>query len=179
MEKMTITEALSEINLIKKKIEQKTKTVSQYLVSAEHFPDPYASEGGLEKFLRQEIQSLNDLKRRLTKVRSAIAKANLENEITVNEQTMLIHDWLTWKREIANDTGAFYSAVISTVNNQVNAATKNPQVYQNKEGKMELVKFKINVDLPSFIKAQEILEQTKEQLDGKLSLKNATILVQF
>jgi hypothetical protein len=42
----TITEALSEINLIKKKIEKKQQDVIGNLVRWEHLKDPFESVGG-------------------------------------------------------------------------------------------------------------------------------------
>ena len=53
--RITITEALSEINLIKKKIEHKKKTAMGLLVKAEHAKDPYESEGGTKSFLRERV----------------------------------------------------------------------------------------------------------------------------
>lgn len=177
MEKMTITEALSEINLLKKKVQAKEKAVSGLLVSAEHVKDPYADEGGTAKFLEKEFQSIGDFRRRLIKIRSAISKANLENEITLAETTMSIQDWLTWKREVAKEETSLINTVCSTVKRFLDESTNKPQCYQDSEGKPQLLKLKSNVDYAAFVRKQEKMTELFENLDGKLSLKNATIVV--
>src|SRR5271154_1619796 len=107
MEKMTITEALSEVKLIEKKVTKKRETVMQNLVRAEHIPDAFVNEGGSNKVLTSEIQSIQDLSLRLEKIRASIARANLDHDITLNEKTKSIHEWLTWKRETAEKEGQF------------------------------------------------------------------------
>jgi hypothetical protein len=58
---LTITEALSEINLIKKKLVSKRGNVTQNLTRALHVKDPYESQGGSEAMIRAEVQSIADL----------------------------------------------------------------------------------------------------------------------
>lgn len=177
MEKITITEALSEINLIKKKIESKRKIVLGLLVSPEHMKDPYESVGGSEVFIKCEVQSIADLERRQINIRSAIAKANLDHEITVGEQTKSIHDWLTWKREIAQQAISFLNSIATSVKNELDQLTKLPKVYKNDKDETHLLRLKSNIDLPEINKSQERLNEMFETLDGKLSLRNATIIV--
>ncbi len=45
MEKITITEALSEVNLLKKKIEKKKEMILANLAKFKHVPDPYEKQG--------------------------------------------------------------------------------------------------------------------------------------
>lgn len=179
MEKMTITEALSEINLLKKRIEHKKKNTLTLLIKPDHVADPYASEGGSAEFLKREFQSIDDLNRRFVKIRSAISKANLSHEITLGERTQSIHDWLTWKREIAKDETSYVNSVVNSTKAALDDAAKNPRVYDDAEGKKQLLKYTSNVDYAAFVKKQETLAVLFEQLDGKLSLKNATILVEI
>ena len=177
MEKMTITEALSEVNLLKKKLENKKKHALGHLVKPEHSPDFYSNEGGTPAFLKREFQSIDDLHKRLIKIRAAISRANLENEIIIGERTQSIHDWLIWKREIAEDETNFYKTIVSTVKSNLDEAAKNPRCYDDNEGKKQLLKVQSNVDYAFFVKKQEQMSELFEQLDGKLSLKNATIVV--
>ena len=177
MEKMTITEALSEINLVKKKIETKKKTVLSLLVKAEHQKDIYESEGGAPKFVAKELQSIEDLQIRLMKIRGTISAANIENFITVGERKHSIHDWLTWKREISKDETAFLNNMVTMTKQNLDQFTKNPQCYEDKDGKKQLVVIQSNVDLPALTRKQEQLSELFEKLDGQLSLKNATIVV--
>lgn len=175
MEKLTITEALSEVNLIKKKVGAKQQKVLGALVRPAHTKDLYESDGGSKKMIESEAQAINDLNRRLAKIRSAISDANLSNEITLGEDTRTIHDWLTWKREIVNSQIHFTKSVHTTVKNMMDKIAKEPQVYVNEEGKQSLVQAVPNVDMAYWVRQEEILNEKLEQLDGKLSLKNATI----
>ena len=177
MEQMTITEALSEVNLVNKKLEHKKKNALTLLVKADHAPDPYANEGGTAEFLKREFQSIDDLHRRLIKIRSSISKANIENEITLGNRTQSIHDWLTWKREVSKPETSFINNVVNNTKSLLDENSKQPRVYESADGKKELLKLTPNVDYASFVKKQEELATLFEQLDGKLSLKNATIVV--
>ena len=177
MTKMTITEALSEINLIKKKLEHKKTAMQTLLIKADHVKDIYESEGGVTKHLQKEFQALSDLRRRFVSLRAAISEANLNHEITVGEKTLSIHDWLTWKREIAKEEQNHANYIVTTVNNYMTQSSKNPQCYDDAEGKKHLVTFTPTVDLAEWVKKQERLNDLLENLDGQLSLKNATILV--
>lgn len=177
MEKITITEALSEVNLIKKKIIAKQARIQSAVVRAEHNPDPFLSDGGSSAMVKAESQGIHDLNRRLSKIRSEISRANLGNEITLGEDTRSIHDWLVWKREIAKDQIKFTYDVHRAVKAHLDMTAKQPQVYKDADGNNQLVKWTINVDYAYWLKQNEQLEEKLEQLDGKLSLKNATIVV--
>lgn len=179
MEKMTVTEALSEVNLIKKKIKSKQEKIRGALFRVEHVKDPFESDGGSEKMIQSEHQSLSDLNRRLEKIRSGISRANLETTITLGEEEKTIHDWLIWKREIATDYTTFVKDICNVVKVNNDAQAKNPQVYKDDEGKIHLVKPITNVDYSEWLKRHEKLIEKYENLDGKLSLKNATILIQI
>lgn len=179
MEKLTITEALSEINLLKKKIEKKKETVLTNLIKAKHIKDQLESQGGAKAFVKAEIQSTQDLNSRLLRLKGAIAKANIETLITVNSRTDSIHNWLNWKRDIAQGDIKFNGQVYQSVKSHFDHLQKSPQVFKDEEGKTQLVEYESNVDYGDFLKTQEGLQDTFDKLDGQLSLKNATIVVEF
>jgi hypothetical protein len=177
MAKMTITEALSEVNLVKKKIEHKKKEVLGLLVKPQHAKDLYAEEGGTKIHVSKELQSIGDLEIRLVKLRSAISLANIEHDITIGEFTRPIHDWLTWKREISKDQMAFINTIVSTVKTTLDRSNAQPQCYEDTEGKKHIVVIESMIDYPEMIRHQEKLATIFENLDGQLSLKNATIVI--
>lgn len=179
MEKMTITEALSEVNLLKKRLDHKKKNFVPLTVKAEHAVDPYASEGGTPAFLKKELQAIEDLQKRFVKIRAAISRANLDNVITIGERTAPIHDWLTWKREISKEETSFINSVVNGVKTAQDQVAKQPQCYDAPDGTKHLLKLTTNIDYPAFVKKQEEMSMLFEQLDGKLSLKNATILIEI
>jgi hypothetical protein len=178
---ITITEALSEINLIKKKLVSKRGVVSQMLIRAEHIPDTYEKEGGSRAYIDREVQSINDLCLRLISIRAGINRANLKETITISENghaiSQSIHDWLIWKREIINDDLNFYKTVTHAVKMHLDSVSKQPQVYKDDAGNIHLVKSMINIDYPAWQAAHARASAILEKLDGQLSLKNATILI--
>ena len=177
MSEMTITEALSEINLIKKKLEHKKKSVMNLLVRADHMKDPYEDQGGTPAFLLREVQALCDLEDYFIRIRSGISQANLSNLITIGGLSKTIHDWLTWKREISKEQVSFVNTIVHQVKETLDISGKKPQVYADAEGKTHLVHYKVNLDYPAWVKKQEHLAEIFEKLDGQLSLKNATIVI--
>lgn len=175
--KTTITEALSEINLIKKKIESAQQTVLSVLNKPKHLDDAFKSDGGSPKLIERQVQSMNDNFSRLEKIRSAVSQANLDTSITVGETTKTIFDWLTWKREVAESHLTFAKNVYTQAKVELDRVARVPQVYKDEEGKTHLLEIESNVDLGTWLKKQEVLTETLEKLDGQLSLKNATVLV--
>jgi hypothetical protein len=178
---ITITEALSEINLIKKKLATKHQKVNEMLIRADHVPDQFEKEGGSKVVIEREAQSIHDLQMRLIHIRSGISKANLNTPITISEGTLTmmqsIHDWLIWKREIVKDHIAFLHGVNQTVKSHLDAISKQPQVYKDEAGVIQLVKSVVNIHYPDWLTAQSNIQSILEKLDGQLSLKNATVLI--
>jgi len=78
---MTITEALSQVNLVKKKLDHKKKAALQLLVRAEHVKDPYESEGGTKEFLKRELQAIDDLHTRLRALTQFSAHKIIQKEV--------------------------------------------------------------------------------------------------
>jgi len=174
---ITITEALSEINLIQKKISAKQEIVSGNLTRFEKTPDPFAKEGGSEKYIQSEIQSIEDLYKRWVTIRSAIAKANTVHTITIGEKTMTINEWLNWKREVATAQKLFFHKVHYQTKQALDANASRPSVYKDDDGKNIIVNLLSNVDYPEFVKKEHEIIEILERLDGQLSLKNATITI--
>jgi hypothetical protein len=178
---ITITEALSEINLIKKKVTGKRAQIQQMLIRATHIPDVYEKEGGSKAFIEREMQAIADLNLRLIRIRSEISHANLETQITLSEGaftlTQSIHDWLIWKRELVKEQLQFVNSVNTTVKLHIDSVSKQPQVYKDEEGNIHLVKSEVNIHYPSWVAQQASLNALFEKLDGQLSLKNATVTI--
>jgi hypothetical protein len=174
---LTVTEALSEINLIKKKIEKKRETVLNSLIKPKHLKDKLESQGGSREFIKAELQSMNDLMARHLKLKGSIAAANIGNMIAVNGVTRSIHDWLNWKRDLSAGDLQFNTQIHKDVQKHFDTLAKQPQVFKDDDGKTHLLEYEANVEYGDFIKSSEAIQETLEKLDGQLSLKNATILL--
>jgi hypothetical protein len=179
MEKMTITEGLAEIKLIEKKMEKKKTMIVSNLTRFKQVKDPFEKEGGSQTTIRQEMQSVSDLQKRLENIRSAIAKANLFESVTVGAQTKSIYSWLIWKREILENDEKFKQSIVNQIKSQIDRQSVNPQVWKTEAGGVELCELILNADYGEQLKALENLGDIKEKLDGQLSLKNATVVIEF
>lgn len=175
LQKTTITEALAEIKLITKKMEQKASFIRQNLVRAAHVPDPLGDSKGK---LESEAQSYIDLGTRIINIRHAISKANLECEITVGDTTQTIADWLIWKREIAQNKFKLFDHIQSALKTSIDQASKSPQAYLDAEGKHKFVELVTNLSYPEYAEKSQKVQDQLAKLDGLLSLKNATITIE-
>jgi hypothetical protein len=178
MQKITITEGLSEITLIKKKIQDKQTKILGMLFQVSHLPDPFAHDGGSFKVIASEMQSVNDLYRKLVAIRAAISTANLTHVITIMDLTLTIHDWLIWKRELSKNEIDFYDKLCRDVKSHLDAIARSPQVYKDENQIVQIVKTTLNVNYPNCLKHNENRKDILGKLDGQLSLKNATILIE-
>jgi len=181
MSKITITEALAELNLIKKKIEKKKPDILNNLLRYEHVADPFLKEGGSQQYIAAEIQSINSLRERFVKIRSAIAKINTETHITVNNVTRTINEWLNWKRDQATDDLLFRQQISATLKTQMDRLANSSQVpvYKDDKGENHFVKWATNTSYSEHLKAAEEIQAILDTLDGQLSLKNATIVIEI
>lgn len=176
MEEITITEAFAELKLITKKIAKKRETILQNLTRMEHVKDQF---GDTPKMVEAELQSIQDHETRFVRIKAAMSKANLENEITVEGETKSIYAWILWKRDIADNSLGFVNTAIRTVDAAVKRAETQPQVIKTDTGEISVTKLVVNVDPKKMLSGSELTTQKLERLDGQLSLKNATIKIQF
>ena len=177
MEKMTITEGLAEIKLIQKKIAKKQQIVRENLTKFEHIDDPFVKDGGIDKVMEAHVQSIKDLHKRLLSIRNAIAVANIKTEVTVDRKTMSIFDWLNWRREVANHQKAFFDSIYTATNDAIKTQAKRPSVYKDEQENTHIVKVEPVLDYAKYLGDSAEIETALEALDGQLSLKNATVLI--
>lgn len=170
---ITITEALAEIKLLDKKIENKITKVLNHLYRLETQLDPL---GDSKKALEEELQSITDLRRRWTGLRGGIATANLANKITIEGEERTIFEWLTWKREIATREIHMHQQIHQLAKKKMDELNARPALYKTAaDAEVKVDKLVLNVDYAHHIKKAEELQTKLDKLDGQLSLKNATI----
>lgn len=180
MEQLTITEALSEIQLVTKKIAKKQTDMMGHLVRMTHVKDPFESEGGSYAHNDKEHQAIRDLNKRLVSLRAAISKANTDNKLTIGDTERTIFEWLAWKKEVATNYLNFVKSVYATTKTTLENAAARPQVIKDEAtGATKLIECVANVDYPKWLKEYETQQDTLGKLDGQLSLKNATIVINF
>lgn len=180
MPKYTITEGLAETKLIKAKIQTKKDFISQNVGRMDITPDPFEKEdGGSAGRVKREFQAIADLRMRLVGIRSAIQSANSVTRLTIGEREMSVTDWLNWKREVADEELSFIKQASTSIQQLKNQNERSPQVLKDKEtGDSRILKPVFNIDQGWIQKQLEVVQTTLGELDGKLSMLNATTFIE-
>lgn len=175
---LTITEALAEIKTLGKRMEKKRELVNAHIARNDLIRDPFDKDGGSFQVLAQELQSLSDLEARLVRIRLAIQAANHTISITLAGVTRTIAGWLTWRKEVAPKRQQFVASLQSNIARiRKDAQQKGMTVGVGaaiSTGTAEVNNILINVDELELAKESETLVTILGDLDGQLSLKNAT-----
>jgi len=176
-----ITEALQEHKTIGRRILKKQEYILEYLWRRENEIDPLAKEGGSAEVVKRERQAIRDLQERQVELRREIARANASNSVTVNGVTKTIADWIVWKREIAPLTAGQLDQLRQKIREAraqrqetrlIGQGRLNQLIRSEEEAEKRPI---INIDEAALAKEIEAFEEIKGQLDGLLSLSNATI----
>lgn len=171
---MTVTEALSKINLTQKKIADKRTAMQSYIVRPEMMRDPLEGDGGSEKFVTETRQAIRDLEQYLVNLRLAVAKANTSTQLTVCGETKIIAEWLVWRRDIAPNYKTELRQIVSAIQND--RSRYGQATRQSTEAPPQVV---VNLSEVELHKEVEQYTTIMEELDGQLSLKNATTFVEI
>ena len=176
MSKITITEALAEVPTIGKRIQKKKELIASCLYRQSVVRDPYERDGGAASLIVREVQAIGDLEQRLINIRSSIASANQANEITVNGTTRKIGDWLTWRREVAEGRKQLYGSLLTALKQMHQQANQRGLGVKTEDAGFS-ADYIVNINEAELAAKAEELETILGALDGQLSLKNATILI--
>jgi hypothetical protein len=180
MAKFTITEALAELKTIGKRLPAKQMHILANLARQEGLKDPLATEGGSAVVIVQTRQSIADLQQRHVNLRLAIQEINRSTEITIDGETHSIAWWLTWRKEILPGRKQFLNQLrqqLSAMRQQ--AQQKGMQVVTVNQTPQALTDIVVNIDEALLAKEIEHLEAIEGELDGQLSLKNATTMIEM
>lgn len=175
---LTITEALAELKTIQKRIEKKREYVGSYLVRQDGLKDPLDKDGGSAAVIARERQAIADLETRHVGIRTAIQKVNQATTITVADITKTIAEWLTWRKEVAPGVQAFVTSLRRGIQSARTAAQqKGWSVVTASATAANPTDLVINADEAALAAEAEQVETILGTLDGQLSLKNATVLI--
>lgn len=178
MKQTTITEALAELHVVDKRIQSKRQFVQHYLLRLEKLKDPLEKDGGSVSAIAREMQAIGDLEENRVAIRRAIQRANEFTEITVGRTTRTIADWLVWRRDVAPGTQQFLRTLMNTIDkHRQEALRQGRQVTSGEAAKADDVV--VNLNEQALHQRIEELEAVLQALDGQLSLKNATTVVEY
>lgn len=174
---MTITEALAELKTIDARLEKKRSFVLNYLSRPNTLRDPLTKDGGSEEAVRKERQSIADLQNRVLKIRSAIREANMNTTVTIGDTTRTIEEWLTWKKDVAPNTQRFLTDLNSRIQQVRTAAQQQGRALATNANEAKDTDVIINLDEGALAREAESMEEVLGVLDGQLSLRNATVVI--
>lgn len=178
MAELTITEALAEIKTISKRLDKKREFVQQHLFRQEFVKDPLERDGGSIAALQRELQAIRDLEERLVAIRLAIQAANTATTVEILGEQRTIAEWLVWRREVYPGQAAFLDRLIMQLRDvRQQAIKKGLSVVTTSDVATTPNDIVVNLSELELQKAVERLAEMAGQLDGMLSLKNATTFV--
>jgi len=171
----TITEALAEVPTISKRIAKKQQFVLDFLSRPAAVRDPHEKDGGSVELIKRELQGILDLEQRLIDIRSGIARSNATTQITIGDTRRSVTDWLTWRREVSEEQRARLANMAGALRQlRAKAQQQGVKVSENPDGFTDWV---VNVNEKDLSEQIEALETTLGALDGMLSLRNATTMI--
>jgi len=176
---MTITEALAEVKTIGKRLAKKKEGVMQYLARDSRVKDPLEREGGSVEYIKKERQAISDLEKRVVNIRTAITKSNLETVLAINGTSMSVFEWLTWRREVSENSKSFVTGMRQGIIGLREKITKEGKKMVTSDADADITRGDavVHIDEKALLDEAEKLEITLGDLDGKLSLLNATTLI--
>lgn len=181
--KITVTEALQELKTIASRINKKQDSIGNYIARDSRILDPLEKTGGSADFISKERQSIGDLRARLIKIRSSIQAKNLSSELTIQGYTRTVSDWLTWRREVSEGEKNFITAMLASIRKirgevqKVGGSVSRTASVTPDFNNQTPPNIVVNVDELELMHQQEKLETILGELDGKLSLFNATSVI--
>jgi L-lactate utilization protein LutB len=175
---ITITEALADIKTTAKRIEKKREFILNYLARPDGVKDPLEKDGGSAEAIKREEQAVGDLEARVISLRRGISLANDRTTVEIAGMSRTISDWLTWRREVAPKRKEFLARVRSTVQTLRQQATKQGfQTLQPGQTATQPNDMVVNVSEQALAVDIERIETVLGELDGRLSLHNATVQI--
>ena len=182
---ITITEALAEIKTIGKRLEKKKQAILTNIGRDSRLKDPLEDS---VRFVAQERQAIEDLEKRIVAIRTAIQRSNLNTPCTVGENTMMVQEWLNFRREISANRQHFLASInqgvkqirdkIQAQGGRVTFAAAAAVAQVAADGEKKPPEVLLHLDEKKLLEEQEGLEKVLCDLDGKLSLLNATTVIE-
>jgi len=174
----TITEALAMLHVTDKKIAKRREEILKYACRVTDLMDPIKSDGGSQVYVEKMYQSVEDLLNRMLDIKRAIRKANEGTELTVGKHTLSVADWLEWRRTLSVQIGRHNAQVASTIQNLRDHTGKMKREASADSPNVNL-DVMVNLNEEELARAAEEHEVILAELDGKLSLLNATTYVEM
>lgn len=169
MATITISEALADIKTLNARLDKKEEFIAEHLMRAKEAKDPLEAQGGQVAAIVLQRTAMLALQQRIVTIRLAVQHANLTTPLTVLGVTKSMAEWLVWRRDVVPKERLFLTEIKQAVNRVRHDMLRT-------RSSREIV---VNLDEQALSDAIEHLERTLGELDGQLSLKNATVMVEI
>jgi large subunit ribosomal protein L7/L12 len=176
MPTLTISEALSQIQVIDQQVAKKQQLIEAYLFRDAAVRDPLARDGGTQPLLAREQQAITALLERKVHIRRGVQAANQQATITHEDETRSIADWLVWKREVVARRSEFLNQMRYRIE-QARREMSRHAASQTGEGSSRGRDLVVHVNEKELAGELEALEERQGYLIGQFALKNATVVV--
>lgn len=165
---MKLIEAMKELKLIHKKIQDNTKKITEYSSALSSEKPIFGTEEEQRKQVNSYIQSNMDLIKRYCDLKAAIDKTNLNTVVDYNGKEYSIHELIQLKRNLASSITSTYTALNTSEADQRRSRMSNATI----DGKpIESVRFYDEATKNTTIRSwQEFFSA----IDSKLEIINAT-----
>ena len=177
MAEITVSEALAVLKTLEMRINKKLGNILPYVYRQEALRDPLDDVGGSKSYINKEIQSMEDLQEYRLDLRRAIQDSNEKTDVTVLGETRTIADWLMWRREILPHKQNVYTQILAKIEQARNEANRQGYAISQQDNKRFSPDFIVNVDEAEMREKLDRLQNIDGKLDGQLSLKNATTVI--
>lgn len=177
MAEITITEALAEIKTIQARIVKRKEAVMRYFARDARLRDPMEAEGGSGEFVKRERQAIGDLEGRIVDIRTAIQSKNLATIADVRGMRRSVAGWLNWRRDVSTEAKRFLVLMASGIDQARAQAQRSNAGVAGDEKEAKAGDFIISVNERELASETEEMEALLGELDGRLSLINATTTI--
>lgn len=177
---MLIQQGLSELKLIKKRMDKIQEELSIYSAWSSKKKHPWGIKGAnqeysvkhAEKEVQAKIQSYHDLSQRFFMIKTAIDRTNLETKIEVAGKMFTLHEVLLYKNHLID----MNRQLVDACNIAIRKAETDVERYNNKKDRDSVD----TADLLYLFPRQEVEKVNQfniefmEQVDAALQIANAT-----
>jgi hypothetical protein len=177
--KYSITEALAELKTIDKRIASAVEFINKYNIRQGSTIDPLDDEGGSHVVIPQKMQSITDLLERKLAIRTAINKTNAITNVTVCGVTKTIAEWIVWRRECSGkELVALQGFQRGILDARQQCLSKQMTLKDDGTQPSKVTEVSSFIKELPLAKRMDWIREVESTLDGKLSLTNATTLVE-
>lgn len=168
---MKLIEAMNELKLTEKKLQQKLAFVQRYSARADFREDAFKDNGGERKKVAEAVQACNDLIQKHEELKRAIDFTNLTAKVKIGKREYSIHSLILHKRFLLKLKSSVYGSL-----NDSQAKSEVAQLLSRGTTDQKVsAQVVYNFDLMEKEEKQSELAELGANIDSALQIANAKI----